>query len=92
MAQHYRGARWSKSDTLGLGAKELAKMSSKDRMRRARHAPKRAAWEVETGIAEMLERMQTGRFKVFRGQEHWMEEFRYYPPRGRSPSSRSGTT
>ncbi len=22
--------------------------------------------------------MQTGRFKVFRGQEQWFEEFRYY--------------
>jgi hypothetical protein len=33
---------------------------------------------IEAGIAEMLERMQTGRFKVFRGQDHWMEEFRYY--------------
>ena len=26
----------------------------------------------------MLERMQTGRLKVFRGQDQWMEEFRYY--------------
>ena len=25
-----------------------------------------------------LERMQTARFKVFRGQEQWLEEFRYY--------------
>jgi hypothetical protein len=33
---------------------------------------------IEAGIAEMLERMQTGRFKVFRGQDHWIEEFRYY--------------
>ena len=33
---------------------------------------------VEAGITEMLERMQTGRFKVFRGQEQWLEEFRYY--------------
>jgi hypothetical protein len=33
---------------------------------------------VEAGITEMLERMQTGRFKVFRGQDHWTEEFRYY--------------
>jgi hypothetical protein len=33
---------------------------------------------IEAGITEMLERMQTGRFKVFRGQEQWMEEFRYY--------------
>jgi len=33
---------------------------------------------LEAGITEMLERMQTGRFRVFRGQEQWMEEFRYY--------------
>ena len=33
---------------------------------------------IEAGITEMLERMQTGRLKVFRGQEQWMEEFRYY--------------
>ena len=26
----------------------------------------------------MLERMQTGRFKAFRGNDQWMEEFRYY--------------
>jgi hypothetical protein len=33
---------------------------------------------VEAGITEMLERMQTARFKVFRGQEQWLEEFRFY--------------
>jgi hypothetical protein len=33
---------------------------------------------VEAGITEMLTRMQTGRFKVFKGQNHWIEEFRYY--------------
>jgi Terminase RNaseH-like domain/Terminase large subunit, T4likevirus-type, N-terminal len=33
---------------------------------------------VEAGITEMLERMQTGRFKVMRGQDQYMEEFRYY--------------
>lgn len=33
---------------------------------------------VEAGITTMLERMQTGRFKVFRGQDQWLEEFRYY--------------
>jgi len=33
---------------------------------------------IEAGITEMLERMQTGRLKVFRGQDQWMEEFRYY--------------
>jgi hypothetical protein len=33
---------------------------------------------LEAGITEILERMQTGRFKVFRGQDRWLEEFRYY--------------
>lgn len=33
---------------------------------------------VEAGLIEMLERMQTGRFKVFRGNEDWLNEFRLY--------------
>lgn len=33
---------------------------------------------VEAGILEMLERMQTGRFKVFRNLENYMGEFRLY--------------
>lgn len=33
---------------------------------------------VEAGIMEMLERMQTGRFKVFRGLIEWFAEFRLY--------------
>ena len=33
---------------------------------------------VEAGILEMLERMQTGRFKVFAGLNDWFEEFRLY--------------
>lgn len=33
---------------------------------------------VEAGILEMLERMQTGRFKVFSGQDDWLGEFRLY--------------
>ena len=33
---------------------------------------------IEAGITEMLTRMQTGRFKVFRGNDQWIEEFRYY--------------
>ncbi len=33
---------------------------------------------VEAGVLEMLERMQTGRFKVFRGLEDWLGEFRLY--------------
>jgi phage terminase large subunit-like protein len=33
---------------------------------------------VEAGLFEMLERMQTGRFKVFRHLNDWFEEFRLY--------------
>ena len=33
---------------------------------------------VEAGLMDMLERMQTGRFKVFAGLEEWMGEFRLY--------------
>lgn len=33
---------------------------------------------VEAGIAEMLDRMQTGRWKVFRHCEDWLSEFRMY--------------
>lgn len=33
---------------------------------------------VEAGIAEMLERMQTGRLRVFRHLSEWFEEFRLY--------------
>jgi phage terminase large subunit-like protein len=33
---------------------------------------------VEAGVLEMLERMQTGRWKVFRQLEEWFEEFRLY--------------
>lgn len=33
---------------------------------------------VEAGISEMLERMQTGRFKVFDGNAEWFEEFSLY--------------
>ena len=33
---------------------------------------------VEAGIMEMLDRMQTGRWKVFRTCPKWMEEFRLY--------------
>jgi hypothetical protein len=33
---------------------------------------------VEAGIMEMLERMQTGRFKVFSNLNDWWEEFRLY--------------
>lgn len=45
--------------------------------------PERATFEdgtngVEAGLAEMLERMQTGRLKVFSHLEEWFEEFRLY--------------
>jgi phage terminase large subunit-like protein len=33
---------------------------------------------VEAGIFEMLDRMQTGRWKVFRHLEEWFQEFRLY--------------
>ena len=33
---------------------------------------------VEAGLIEMLERMQTGRFKVFSHLNEWFEEFRMY--------------
>jgi hypothetical protein len=45
--------------------------------------PERAEWEeggngVEAGIAEMLDRMQTGRWKVFKTCASWLEERRLY--------------
>lgn len=45
--------------------------------------PERATHEdggngVEAGLADMLERMQTGRFKVFSTLNDWFEEFRMY--------------
>ena len=33
---------------------------------------------VEAGLMEMLDRMQTGRLKVFAGLDDWMQEFRLY--------------
>lgn len=33
---------------------------------------------VEAGLMEMLDRMQTGRWKVFSTCQHWFEEFRLY--------------
>ena len=33
---------------------------------------------VEAGLMDMLTRMQTGRFKVFRHLNDWFEEFRIY--------------
>jgi len=48
-----------------------------------RMLPQRATFDdgsfgVEAGIAEMLDRMQTGRFKVFAHLADWFEEFRLY--------------
>jgi phage terminase large subunit-like protein len=45
--------------------------------------PERATFEdggnsVEAGLMDMLDRMKTGRFKVFRTCPLWMEEFRMY--------------
>lgn len=45
--------------------------------------PQRATFEdgtsgVEAGLMDMLERMQTGRLKVFRHLTEWFEEFRLY--------------
>jgi phage terminase large subunit-like protein len=34
--------------------------------------------DLEAGLMEMLERMQTGRWKVFRSAEPWLAEFRLY--------------
>ena len=33
---------------------------------------------VEAGLMDILDRMQTGRFKVFRHLAEWWEEFRLY--------------
>ena len=39
-----------------------------------------AAARVEAlGVAQMLDRMQTGRLKVFSHLDPWFEEFRLYP-------------
>jgi hypothetical protein len=45
--------------------------------------PQRATFEdgsfgVEAGIAELLTRMESGRFKVFAHLADWFEEFRLY--------------
>ena len=45
--------------------------------------PERATFEdgsngVEAGLSQLLERMQTGRFKVFSHLGDWFEEFRLY--------------
>ncbi len=51
---------------------------------KATHAPKEGEAEgsggnsVEAGVTEMLDRMQTGRWKVFSHLNDWFEEFRLY--------------
>lgn len=45
--------------------------------------PEKASWKdggnsVEKGIIDLLERMQTGRFKVFSHLNDWFDEFRLY--------------
>lgn len=51
---------------------------------KATHPPKDGEEEgtggngVEAGVLDMLDRMQTGRWKVFRGLNDWFEEFRMY--------------
>jgi hypothetical protein len=45
--------------------------------------PERATFDdgtngVEAGVSDMLDRMQTGRFKVFSNCNDWFEEFRLY--------------
>lgn len=47
--------------------------------------PERATFDdgtngVEAGLADMLDRMQTGRWKVFSTCTHWFEEFRLLSP------------
>lgn len=45
----------------------------------AEHATHQAGgYGLEAGVIEMLERMQTGRFKVFANLTEWFEEFRLY--------------
>jgi hypothetical protein len=39
---------------------------------------KAGGYGLEAGIMEMLERMQTGRFKVFSHLQDWWQEFRLY--------------
>jgi len=41
-------------------------------------APERSRISVEAGVSEMLTRMITGRFKVFRHLGDWLEEYRQY--------------
>lgn len=58
-------------------------LASQYRTQGLKMLPMRATFEdgsfgVEAGIAEMLDRMQTGRFKVFSHLADWFEEFNLY--------------
>jgi hypothetical protein len=53
------------------------KQGMKMLMERAQYENERGSG-VEAGLADMLERMQTGRLKVFAGLSDWFEEFRLY--------------
>jgi phage terminase large subunit-like protein len=58
-------------------------LASQYRAQGLKMLPQRATFEdgsfgVEAGIAELLDRMQTGRFKVFAHLSDWLEEFRLY--------------
>lgn len=58
-------------------------LASQYRDQKLRMLPMQATWQdggngVEAGIAEMLDRMQTGRWKVFSTCKAWLEERRMY--------------
>jgi phage terminase large subunit-like protein len=44
----------------------------------ATHAPPAGGFGTEAGVTDMLDRMQTGRLKVFAGLSEWFEEYRLY--------------
>ena len=69
----------------GLALKEQYKAQGLNMLDdKATHAPAGGEGEgtggngVEAGLMEMLDRMQTGRFKVFSNLTDWFEEFRMY--------------
>jgi hypothetical protein len=65
-------------------AQQYAKAGLKMLAQKATHAPEPGKPEgsggngVEAGLMEMLERMQTGRLKVFSNLDDWFAEFRLY--------------
>lgn len=63
----------------GSGAQLAAQYAEQGVNMLAEHATHEAGGNgVEAGISEMSERMQTGRWKVFAGNEEWFDEFRLY--------------